>query len=84
MIKVLGEEQIMSLDSKLLARYLRLTDLMINFGSNLGLPHTKALGQGLFELRLKSPDKISRVFYCTRVDKKIVILDVLSESLPNY
>ncbi len=35
------EESILSLPDGLLARYLRLTDLMIEFGPNLGLPHTK-------------------------------------------
>ncbi|MCK5231358.1 MAG: hypothetical protein KAR13_13885 [Desulfobulbaceae bacterium] len=34
-----------------MARYLRLTDLMCEFGSNLGMPHTKPLDGGLFELR---------------------------------
>ena len=34
------EESILSLPDGLLAGYLRLTDLMIEFGPNLGLPHT--------------------------------------------
>jgi hypothetical protein len=33
----------------LLARYLRLTDLMLEFGSNLGVPHTKAIKDRLME-----------------------------------
>jgi hypothetical protein len=32
------EEEILNLPDGLLARYLRLTDLMIEFGANLGLP----------------------------------------------
>jgi phage-related protein len=32
------------------------------------------MGGGLFELRLKAAEGIARVFYCTMVDKKIVIL----------
>jgi phage-related protein len=43
-------------------------------GAYLGEPHTKALGQGLFEFRLKSQDGIARVFYCTAKGKEIVIL----------
>ncbi|MCL4511823.1 MAG: type II toxin-antitoxin system RelE/ParE family toxin [Bacteroidetes bacterium] len=58
----------------LLARYLRLTDLMLEFGSNLGMPHTRFLGEGLIELRIKSKEGIARVFYCTLVGKKIVML----------
>jgi len=68
------ENKILSLPDGLLARYLRLTDMMIVHGSNLGLPHTKSLNNGLFELRLKSKEGISRVFYCTKVGKNIVML----------
>lgn len=40
----------------------------------LGLPHTKSLSDGLFELRLKSKEGIGRVFYCTKVGKNIIML----------
>ena len=33
-----------------------LTDRMELYGANLGSPHTKAFGNGLFELRLKRED----------------------------
>lgn len=68
------EEEILCLPNGLLARYLRLTDLMLEFGSNLGLPHTKPIETGLFELRLKSKEGIARVFFCTKVGKKIIML----------
>jgi len=68
------EQDILNLPDGILARYLRLTDMMIIHGSNLGLPHTKSLNNGLFELRLKSKEGIGRVFYCTKVDKKIIML----------
>ena len=58
----------------LLARYLRLTDLMCEFGANLGMPHTKALDNGLFELRVKGKEGIARVFFCTKIGKKIIML----------
>ena len=68
------ENKILSLPDGLLARYLKLTDMMIVHGSNLGLPHTKSLNDGLLELRLKSKEGIARVFYCTKVGKNIVML----------
>ncbi len=43
------EDEILNLPTGLLARYLRLTDLMLEYGSNLGLPHTKPIENGLFE-----------------------------------
>ena len=63
------EDKILSLPDGLQARYFKLTDMMLIHGSNLGLPHTKSLNDGLFELRLKSKEGISRVFYCTKVGK---------------
>lgn len=59
------EESILNLPTTLLARYLRLTDLMAECGPNLGMPYTKALGSSLFELRLKGKEGIARIFYFT-------------------
>lgn len=68
------QDVIMGLPETLLARYIRLTDLMKEYGPNLGMPHTKPLGKGLFELRLQGREGIARVFYCTLVDKRIYML----------
>jgi phage-related protein len=58
----------------LLARYIHLSKRMLEYGPNLKEPHTKAIGDGLFELRLKSVEGIVRVMYCTVVGRRIVIL----------
>jgi len=70
------EEDVLNLPSGILARYLHLTDLMLEFGSNLGMSHTKAVENGLLELRVKGKEGIARVFYCTQVGKRIVMLHV--------
>jgi phage-related protein len=44
------------------------------YGPDLGMPHTRAMGEGLLELRLKSAEGIARVFYCTIMGKSIVML----------
>ena len=44
------------------------------YGPDLGMPHTRAMGSGLFELRLKAAEGIARVFYCTIVGRQIVML----------
>lgn len=67
-------EDIMILPVTLQARYIALTDRMIEHGPNLGLPHTDAFGGGLFELRLKGAEGIARVFFCTMVGQEIVML----------
>ena len=68
------EDKILNLPKKLLARYSRLADLMVNIGPNLGEPHTVAMGGGLFELRPKAQEGIARVFFCTLIGKEIVML----------
>jgi len=45
------QEQILELPDTLAARYIVLTRRMVALGPNLGAPHTKAVGDGLFELR---------------------------------
>lgn len=68
------EKEILDLPDGILARYLRLTDLMVEFGANLGLPHTKPIDKGLFELRVKGKEGIARVFFCVKIGKKIIML----------
>lgn len=68
------EQFVLKLPAGLAAKYFHLSELMIEFGSNLGMPHTKNISTGLFELRVKSKEGIARVFYCTRVGKRIVML----------
>jgi phage-related protein len=68
------QEQILELPDTLAARYIVLTRRMVALGSNLGEPHTKAFGDGLFELRLKGAEGIARVFFCTLVGRRIVML----------
>lgn len=68
------EQDILSLPAAFVARFLRYAERMQVFGPDLGMPHTRAMGGGLFELRLKAPVGIARVFYCTTDDSKIVML----------
>jgi phage-related protein len=51
-----------------------LTERMQTFGPDLGTPHTRAMGKGLFELRLKSKEGIGRVFFCNRPERRIMML----------
>ena len=53
------------------ASYVRLTDLLEEFGLDLRMPHSKAMGGGLFELRPKGREGIARVFYCMKVGGKL-------------
>jgi phage-related protein len=47
------QEEIADFPAGIQARYIHLTDRMLIYGANLGMPHTKAMKNGLFELRMK-------------------------------
>ncbi|WP_092238674.1 type II toxin-antitoxin system RelE/ParE family toxin [Desulfobacula phenolica] len=56
------------------AFYARTTEKMKIYGPNLGMPFTRPMGQGLFEIRAKGKEGIGRAFFCTIVGYEIVIL----------
>ena len=68
------QEEIADFPVGIQARYIHLTDRMRIYGANLGMPHTRAMKNGLFELRMKSKEGIGRVLYCTLVGERIVML----------
>ena len=70
----LVEKAVLALPDSLLARYARLTEVMKEYGPNLGMPHTRAMGDGLFELRLKGKEGIARVFYYTVIRHQVLML----------
>jgi phage-related protein len=57
-----------------LADYARLVELLSDHGPHLRLPHSRALGDGLFELRPRGRSGIGRAFYCFRLGKRVVIV----------
>ncbi|QTA93443.1 type II toxin-antitoxin system RelE/ParE family toxin [Desulfonema magnum] len=56
------------------AVYARITERIIVFGPNLGLPLTRSMGDGLFEIRAKGREGIGRAFFCTVIGSKVIIL----------
>jgi phage-related protein len=68
------QRTIMELPSGMQARYVHLTQRILAFGPNLGMPHSRAMGQGLFELRLKAKEGIGRVFYANLPGKRVMML----------
>lgn len=56
------------------AFYARITEKMKVNGPNLGMPSTRSMGDGLFEVRAIGREGIARVFYCTVVESKIMML----------
>lgn len=70
--RVLAEIESWPVD--VLANYTRLIELLIKHGPNLRLPHSRAFGDGLFELRPRGRFGIGRAFYCFVKGRNIVIV----------
>ncbi|MCH7634088.1 MAG: type II toxin-antitoxin system RelE/ParE family toxin [Proteobacteria bacterium] len=68
------ESQTLALPAGILANLLHILELIEEFGPSLGRPHTAPLGKGLFEIRAKGPEGISRSLFCTIKGQEIVIL----------
>jgi phage-related protein len=57
-----------------LADYARLVELLMEHGPNLRLPHSRSMGEGLFELRPRGRTGIGRAMYCFLVGKRVVVV----------
>jgi len=68
------KDEIESWPDGILANYARLIELLMEFGPNLRMPHTRAMGAGLFELRPRGREGIGRAIYCYFDNNRIVIL----------
>lgn len=58
----------------LLADYARMVELLMAHGPDLRMPHSRSLGQGLFELRPRGRSGDGRALYCFLVGRRIVIV----------
>ncbi|WP_257874504.1 type II toxin-antitoxin system RelE/ParE family toxin [Helicobacter sp. 11S03491-1] len=69
------EKDTMSLNPDLVAKFFEIIELMDRINSaNLGMPYTKSLNNGLFEIRLKAKSGIARSVFCYFEKNSIVIL----------
>lgn len=73
------EEFIGSLEKPVIARVLRTIDLLETFGNRLGPPHTKKIGSGLFELRVRAIQEI-RIFYTFHKGEIIILHGFIKKS----
>ena len=59
--------------AQIFASFVRIAEQMEISGPNLGLPYTKAMGSGLFEIRARGSEGIGRAFFCCMREQKIMI-----------
>jgi len=68
------QAEIESWPDGILADYARMVELLMEFGPNLRMSHSRAMGGGLFELRPRGKEGIGRAFYGFVVNRRVVIL----------
>lgn len=69
--------EIERLPADMQASYLRLTELLEEFGPfDLGMPYVRPLEDKLWEMRMRGRDGIARGIYVTRSGRKLVVLHV--------
>jgi len=78
--RVLSEIESWPVD--VLADYARVVELLIAHGPNLRLPHSRVMGDGLFELRPRGRSAIGRAMYCFLVDKRVVVVHAFIKKTP--
>ena len=64
----------LALTAGILANFLHIAELIEEFGPTIGMPFTRSIGSGLFEIRIKGKEGIARALYCCLAGKELVIL----------
>ncbi len=62
-----------SLDVKMSAKLIGLMEILEDKGTELRMPYSKYMDDGIFELRCKQGGNITRVLYFFFCDKKIIV-----------
>ena len=73
------EKFVQRLDANASARTIRTIELLEKFGNKLSLPHSKSLGRGLFELRVRGQKEV-RIFYVFQKGSIVLLYGFIKKS----
>lgn len=68
-----AKDFLLSLDEKMKVKALGIVELLQEYGNQLREPYSKPLEDGIFELRIKVGNNITRVFYFFYYEKRIIL-----------
>lgn len=68
-----AKEFLITIDARMLAKFLKITDLLESNGPEIGMPYSKYLEKGIFEIRAVQNNNIIRVLYFFTRDRKIIL-----------
>ncbi len=70
----LVKNETLALPDDILAKLLKIFEMVEIVEPNLGRPHSAPLGDGLFEFRAKGKEGIARSIFCAMINKEVIIL----------
>jgi phage-related protein len=70
------KETVSKLHPTIKAKFEAIRDKILEEGPDIGMPFTRAMGKGLFEIRAKGQAGIARGLFCTISNATIVVLHV--------
>lgn len=70
---------IRGLEKPTIAKALRMIDLLEKFAHRLGMPHSRAVGHGIFELRIRGVQEV-RILYTFRNDRIVLLHGYIKKS----
>ena len=68
------KSQVLAFPEGVLANFLHIAELIEEHGPKIGMPFTRGLGTGLFEMRARGKEGIARVIYCSLTGRELVML----------
>lgn len=68
------EKETLAFPAGILANTIHIMEMIEEFGPNLGMPQTRSLGGGLFEIRAKGKEGIGRSLFAVVVENEVLIL----------
>lgn len=69
------DRELNKLPKEVYARFLRIAEMLEDLGpENVGLPHVKSLGAGLWEMRMSGKDTIGRSIYVKASEQRLVVV----------
>lgn len=64
------------------ASYRSIAARIVEYGPDLGLTFTRAMGNGLFEIRAHGREGMGRALFCTVVGRRVVVLHAFIKKSP--
>lgn len=68
-----AKDFLLTLEPKMMAKFLRITDLLEENGPQIKMPYSKYIGKNIFEIRVIQNNNIVRVLYFFANDRKIIL-----------